>query len=40
LDSDDCFGVLKPLTKSGVFATKLAEIGGCGFGDLGLGAAP
>jgi hypothetical protein len=38
LDPDNGFGVLQSLTKPGVFATKLVEIGGCG--DLGLGAAP
>jgi hypothetical protein len=27
LDADDGFGVFKPLTKPGVFATKLAEVG-------------
>jgi hypothetical protein len=39
LDPDDRFGVLKPLTQSGVFTTKLAEIGVRGLGDHGLGAA-
>jgi hypothetical protein len=38
LDPDDGFGVFEPLTQSGVFTTKRAEIGG-GFGDLRLGAA-
>jgi hypothetical protein len=39
LHPDDRFGVLKPLTQSGVFTTKLAEIGVRGLGDHGLGAA-
>jgi hypothetical protein len=39
LDSDDRFGVFKPLTKPGVFTTKLAEIGVRGLGGRGLGAA-
>jgi hypothetical protein len=39
LDSDDRFGVLKPLTKPGVFATKLAKVGGLRLGGHGLGTA-
>jgi hypothetical protein len=38
LDSDDGFGMLKPLTQASVLATKLVEIGG-GLGNLGPGAA-
>ena len=40
MDSNDRFGVLQPLTQPGVFAAKLVEIGGGGFGDLRPGAAP
>jgi hypothetical protein len=40
LDADDRLGVLKPLTQSGVFAAKLAEIGAGGFADLRLAATP
>jgi len=39
LDPDDGFGVLQPLTKPGVFAAKLVEIGLRGLGDLRPGAA-
>src|SRR5689334_8713836 len=39
LDSDDCFSVFEPLTQPGVFAAKLVEIGVCGLGGHGLGAA-
>src|SRR5208282_2584455 len=40
LDTDNGFGVFEALTKPGVFATKRAEIGDCGLGDLRLGATP
>jgi hypothetical protein len=33
LDSNDRFGVFEPLTQSGVFAAKLAEIGVRRLGD-------
>ena len=36
-DSDDRFGVFKPLTQPGVFAAKLAEVGIRGLGEHGLG---
>jgi hypothetical protein len=39
LHTDDRFGVFKALTQSGVFATKLAEIGALRLGRHGLGAA-
>jgi hypothetical protein len=39
LDANDRFGVVKPLTQSGVFTAKLAEIGGLRLGKHGLGAA-
>jgi hypothetical protein len=39
LDADDSFGVFEPLTKPGVFTTKLAEVGVRRLGDHGLGAA-
>jgi hypothetical protein len=39
LDPNDRFGVLKALTKPGVFTAKLAEIGVRGLGDHRLGAA-
>jgi hypothetical protein len=39
LNSNDRFGMFEPLTKPGVFAAKLVEIGVRGLGDHGLGAA-
>ena len=40
MDSDDCFGVLEPLTQPGVFAAELVEIGVRGLSEHGLGATP